>query len=240
MKIIGMVMSVFLFLNVFPDPSDENQLVKIIEVANQQDITITSWKVYIQESIDYVSTKDEVEEEIKQIMTIAKGYSWNNSKGNEGEHHFQKIGRKTSQINGINEQASITVYEDGEIYRISLSYEITGNEWSAESGEYIQSTYQDDLKNNKVYYSVYGTKDYRKGLDLEKEADTILKDFSAERVEAMEEEQFISISAYKKDWDMKIPTKDNKQFNLQVGLRVNSEKEKVDVAIGTPIITSGY
>jgi hypothetical protein len=239
MKIIGMVMSVFLFLNLIPENSDENQLVKIVEVAEQQEIAITSWKVYIQESINYVSTKDEVEREIKQIMNKAKGYSWS-SEGNETEHHFQKVGKKVNQTNSINEQAIITVYEDGETHRVSLSYEITGNEWSDKSWEYIQSIYQDDIKNNKVYYSVYGTKDYRKRLDLEKEANSILKSFSAERVEEMKEEQFVSISAYKKDWDMKIPTKDNKQFNLQLGLRVHPEKEKVDVAIGTPIITSGY
>jgi hypothetical protein len=239
MKTIGMIMSIFLALNFFPDSLKDNQLLKIVEVAEEQGIDIASWKVYIRKSVKHVATEDEVREEITKMMSEDKSYNWK-SEGNEGDHHYKKIGKKINEVNGIEEQAIITIFRDGPNYRVSLAYEVTGNGWSKENWEYLKSTYKDELERDSVYYSVYGTLDYDKGNSFKAEAKSMLESFSAEKVEEMKEDQFISISAYVKDWEMKIPTKNDKVFNLQFGLRVDPEKKQVSVAIGTPIITSGY
>ncbi len=239
MKIIGMMMSLMIAFNLFTGSINDNRLLKMIEVADQQDILITNWKVYIKKPVSNVSTEAEVSKEISKLVSSDRSYNWETI-GHESKHHFNKFGQKITQSNGVNEQATITVYKDGKDYRISLSYEISGNEWSETAWEYVVSTYKDQLDQNSVFYSVYGTKKYDENVDLELEAETILKTFSGDRIEEMNEDQFVSVTAYVKNWDMKIPTKEDKVFNLQFGLRKDPSNGRIEVAIGTPIITSGY
>lgn len=68
----------------------------------------------------------------------------------------------------------------------------------------------------------------------------MLTAFSAIEVEGMKEKNFISLSAYVNEWEMEIPTKNKEVFNLQFGLRVDPGGKYLNVAIGTPLITSGY
>lgn len=67
----------------------------------------------------------------------------------------------------------------------------------------------------------------------------ILKDFSADPIESLQEEAFVSVSAYTGNWKNSIPEK-NKEMNIQIALRESRLGAATTVVIGTPIITSEY
>lgn len=71
-------------------------------------------------------------------------------------------------------------------------------------------------------------------------ADNILGGFSAVTVEKLIESNFVSISAYKETWGDYLMTKNQKRFNLQLGLRKNQNANVFDLTIGSPIITQEY
>jgi hypothetical protein len=238
MKLIGMVLSIFVFFNIIPN--GQNQMVEIVEMAEEKGIAMNSWKIYMQEAVSYASTDLETKQKINQLKTYAKDFEFYIDREEHHEDHYKLIGEKTGDVDSINEVAIITVYEEGTNKRISLSFEVTGSEWNSDTWNYMKRSYKDQLKDPNVYYSLYGSKAVKHNISLSEEAAYLLDYLNADKIEGMKEENFISISAYKEDWEMKIKTKGNKLFNLQIGFRVNPETHKLDVAIGTPIITSGY
>lgn len=236
MKMIGLIVS-FILTFQFLEGGNHNQLLKMVEVASNHNITITNWKVYIKQPVISVRTKEEVKEEVLQIMDAHPSYKWESK---DAKHHYSKVGYKKNQLTDMNERMTITVYNAGTHYKINTSFEIKGGKWNNLSWEFLQATYKDDLEKNIAYFTVYGTKEIIKNLDLEEQASKMLTAFSAIEVEGMKEKNFISLSAYVNEWEMEIPTKNKEVFNLQFGLRVDPGGKYLNVAIGTPLITSGY
>ena len=73
------------------------------------------------------------------------------------------------------------------------------------------------------------------------EAKTLLNRFSGKTVESLNEENFISLSAYTDNWDTKIPLGNEEFMNLHIAYRNSNENSGITkVTIGTPIITSEY
>ncbi|WP_456277009.1 YwmB family TATA-box binding protein [Bacillus sp. AK128] len=239
MKLIGMVISIFVFLNILPYGETQNPMVEMVKISKEEEIKLDSWKIYMQEEAINTLTTEIADQEINKLKANLKDYKFHKEQ-NENESHYKLIGKKSTGHKLMNEQAIITVYEEKESKRISLAYEITGKKWNTKTWEYLQSAYQQKLKEQKVFYTIYGSKTIREEIGIEKEANQLVNHFAAKTVEEIKEEHFISISAHKEDWKFKMPTRGNETFNLQVGVRENVETNKLDIAIGTPIITSGY
>ncbi|PRX77121.1 TATA-box binding protein [Bacillus sp. V-88] len=79
-----------------------------------------------------------------------------------------------------------------------------------------------------------------KKLDMEESAKQILNDFQANYVEGLNEDEFLSISAYNSNWQSRIPSKNDKNLNLQLGFRYDSGLNKTNITIGSPIIVTEY
>ncbi|ECD6517421.1 hypothetical protein E2329_23465 [Salmonella enterica subsp. enterica] len=73
------------------------------------------------------------------------------------------------------------------------------------------------------------------------EASELLVSFSGEELQSLNEDNFISLSAYTKRLETKLPLGDNQYMNLHIAYRLTNESaDQVKVTIGTPIITSEY
>lgn len=236
---MGLMISFVLAFQFLVDGGNQNQVLKIVEVASNQDINIKEWKVYIKQPVINVTTKEAIEEEVLNIMNAHPSYKWKDEI-EEGKHHYARFGYKYSHFNDIKEKMTITVFNKGPIYKIFTSFEITGGKWNNQTWDFLNSTYNTELENDMVYFTVYGTKDINKSMILEEEASKLLNAFSADEVEGMKENNFISSSAYVNEWQMEIPTKGKEVFNLQFGLRLDPSEEHLNVVIGTPFISSGY
>ncbi|WP_246945376.1 YwmB family TATA-box binding protein [Bacillus pinisoli] len=238
MKLLTIVVSILTFLQLVPQTNMQSPLLEMVQVADDQNISITSWKIYVQDTVSYAYSKKEADQQVKQLIESAKAYTFQEDESTSSEYS-KLVGYKDTSSPTLKESAVITIYEEEDKFRISRTYEVLGSKWSENLWKYVSSTYKEELKNSeKVFYSLYGTK----ALDqnLEQVATDLMTEFNAETVEEMKEEQFISLSAYRDDWKVKLPTKGGKAFNLQVGVRLDSEKKIADIAMGTPIITSGY
>ncbi|MBM6616269.1 YwmB family TATA-box binding protein [Bacillus suaedaesalsae] len=237
MKLVSLLMSIVIGFQLFPTLIDESPLAEMEEVATKQEIEVSDWKVYIKVENKRVSSENEVKKELSKLMKRHDTYKWNNVE-DEQENHVKYIGEKRNKSG--KEQIIMTVYQYDTGYKMTVSHELTGQILTKETLDYIQATFKQELKDNHVFYSIYGSKDYDQSLNIESETNKILHAFSAKPVEEMKEEGFHSISAFHDKWDTNIPTKDGEVFNLQVGLRVDEKAGKINIAIGTPIITSGY
>lgn len=237
MKLVSLFMSIVIGFQIFPTLIDENPLAEMEEVARKQEIEVSNWKVYIKAENQLVDSYEEVKSELSDLMEQHATHAWK-MVGNEQDDHYKYIGNQNNKIG--TENIIVTVYQVATGYKMSVSYELTGKTLTEEMIKYIKSTYKDELEHHEVYYTIYGSKSFEQEQQLEKVANEILQSFSAETVEEMKETGFHSISAYHEKWDTGIPTKNGEAFNLQVGLRVDAKEGKLNIAIGTPIITSGY
>lgn len=66
----------------------------------------------------------------------------------------------------------------------------------------------------------------------------LLREFQATPIESLQEESFVSLSAYTEQWDNVLPTKDH-PMNIQLALRERLGG-KISIVVGTPIITIEY
>ena len=67
----------------------------------------------------------------------------------------------------------------------------------------------------------------------------LLNAFQAKKVEALEEDDFISTSAYTPLFEERIDNSE-KEMNVQIGLRTQDMGGKTTFVVGTPIITIEY
>ncbi|MFD1736723.1 YwmB family TATA-box binding protein [Bacillus salitolerans] len=234
MKLFGIITTIFFLINILP--SESYDFLEIVEVAEQEEITITSWKIYIKSTTRVLSTLNDVEREIGTIIKQDESYSWEPDTVKK-KHHYKKIGRRIDKEEDTTEIKTITVFRNNDEYYLHQSIEVTGTTWTNEKWETIYSKYKNELNTGRVYFSVYGT---TKRSDLIKRSNSLLKVLSAKEIESMEEQDFVSVTAFVEDWEFSIPTKDNQYFNLQFGFRVEPDKDNILVSIGTPLITSGY
>lgn len=237
MKLVSLFMSIVIGFQIFPTLIDESPLAEMEEVARKQEIEVTNWKVYMKAANQSVASGQELKSELLDLMEQHATHSWK-MVGDEQDDHYKYIGNQNNKIG--TENIIVTVYQVATGYNISVSYELSGKTLTEEMISYIKSTYKHELEHNEVYYTIYGSKSFEQEQQLEKEANDILQSFSAETVEEMKEPGFHSISAYHEKWDTGIPTKNGETFNIQIGLRVDAKEGKLNIAIGTPIITSGY
>ncbi|KAA0544623.1 hypothetical protein FZW96_19640 [Bacillus sp. BGMRC 2118] len=237
MKIVSILMSVMIGFQFLPDFIYKSPLAEIAEVASEQRIEVTKWKVYIKAENKRMSYASEVEKELTTLMKKHDDYTWDKNR-NDAENHVTYIGKKKSDSSNM--RILVNVYQYDKAYKMTVSHELTGHNLSETIIDDIQSSYSEELKNHQVFYSVYGYKEAIKSLNVEHESKKLVNAFSAKPVEEMKEKGFHSVSALHDKWETKIPTKDGEEFNLQIGVRADEKEGKLNIAIGTPIITSGY
>lgn len=217
-----------------------NEFMDIIHTMNKNKIDIKSWSIYTREKTA-VNSMNEVKEKYKDLRHTFPNLKWGVK---EKSGHWQAVGSTGSTI-GIQERVVLTAYSSGnKSANYYLVYDVSGSKWDIDLWEQFSEKYNQNIadifrKNTTKFSCVRGElSDNMEGV-LYQRAEKLLKEFSAIPVEAMKEETFVSVSAYTEKWNNAIPTK-NGNFNIQLALRNQGLGGKINVAIGTPIITSEY
>ncbi|UTW70831.1 YwmB family TATA-box binding protein [Anaerobacillus sp. HL2] len=106
----------------------------------------------------------------------------------------------------------------------------------------VSTRYQDLFKNNtKIFTCATGIGNDKLNFGLYEQAEIILDEFSAQQIELLKEETFISVSAYTNTWNNLLTTNEQTNMNLQIAIRAKERLGgKTTVTIGTPIITTEY
>ncbi|MBF0706549.1 YwmB family TATA-box binding protein (plasmid) [Alkalihalobacillus hwajinpoensis] len=234
------ICSVFLILVFIKEAKaffDENEIVQITEIAQQQNIEINKWSMYIKEPIKEYNTKNDIKKIIMEIKKSETGYKWVMHQFKED--HFKIIGERISSNEDINEKIIIIYFPLKDKYNLSITYDIKGSNWDEKKWSEISNLYKSKIEDFTAFYTVEGTTSINEPIEVE--AANLLKSFSGETIQTLEEENFVSLSAYTRRWDTKLPLGNNQFMNLNIAYRnSNPSNGSIKVTIGSPIITSEY
>lgn len=144
----------------------------------------------------------------------------------------------------LKEQIIYVAYPHKDQLKTYLIYVIEGENWEPELMNNYAPSIQTKIgtmfdKYPQIFSCAKGQSGGKIDGVLYNQALNILKDFSADPIESLQEEAFVSVSAYTENWKNSIPEK-NKEMNIQIALRNQGLGASTTVVIGTPIITSEY
>lgn len=222
-------------------PEEITYLLEIAKVMNKHKIDISNWSMYAREDVGKVENFHQYKEEVTKYRNLFPDFSWEETRENG---LFKSVGAYENTEALIKEQIKFVAYPHKDHYKTYLIYIVSGDNWSNEKMHLLSKTYQ--LKIGKlfdkyplIFSCINGqTSDNMEGV-LYNQALKILSEFSANPIEALQEEAFVSVSAYNENWKNNIPGI-NGEMNIQIALRNNGLDGSTTVVIGTPIITSEY
>ncbi|HHW35836.1 MAG TPA: YwmB family TATA-box binding protein [Bacillales bacterium] len=176
---------------------------------------------------------------------VATSSTKNDNQQNESQSQKSNESATTKNANStLKEQIIYVAYPHKDQLKTYLIYVVEGENWEPELMNDYAPSIQSKIgtmfdKSLQIFSCAKGQTDGKIDGVLYNQALTILKDFSADPIESLQEEAFVSVSAYTENWKNSIPEK-NKEMNIQIALRESRLGASTTVVIGTPIITSEY
>lgn len=210
-----------------------NDLEDIKILADQNNIEISSWMALSRGKIGQANDVNDMKNQIEQFMSDHDSYNWKNVLEEENSHYVWQ-GQKENE-HGITNSIKLKAYKSGGRYEIAITNEAKGANLTGDQIKWVSEIFKD----SKTFYSITGVMSSKQN-QLVDVAAKIIEDAQAEAVEQLQEEKFVSVSAYSQTFESELMTAKQEKINLQVGLRANIENDKIDVTIGTPIITTEY
>lgn len=216
------------------EASGENDLLKIADVFQTENILLEEWSFYAREHLVDLNTEKEVEEYVKELQVRYPDWVWSRKDTNEkwevtavsptSKHH-----KETLQILATHTKQPIDAY---------IVYRVSGEEWNKEiesffTRDQFESRLSDIFRGKPAVFSCM------KG-SVNDKIDTALGNlldvFNAKEIEALKEDNFMSVSA---NSPILSDTIEN-NMNLQIGIRSEGLGAKTTIVVGTPIITIEY
>ncbi|MCT8140121.1 YwmB family TATA-box binding protein [Anaerobacillus sp. CMMVII] len=242
--------SLYFGLNWSGEATDSNQfseLEQILEVMDKHEIELTDWTLYTREHLNSWSIPGEEVDELQVLKENTTEFQWEPLLYDELKGQEKATAVLTHHELGVTETLTYIIYPHNEQLHSYLIYDIHGTKKLSEKNwQYLSLTVQNRLEdlfqpNTKIFTCVSGNSSDKLNFGLKEKAEELLAEFSAQTIEFLKEETFISISAYTNTWNKNVISTNNENMNLQVAIR---EKEglggKTTVTIGTPIITTEY
>ncbi|MDQ1000259.1 hypothetical protein QFZ28_000659 [Neobacillus niacini] len=218
--------------------SSEPDLVKIADAFQTEDILLEEWSYYAREHLVDLTTQKEVQEYVKELKQKFPDWDWSTSQTSEkwevtavsptSKHHTEML-----QIMATHTKQPVNAY---------IVYRVSGNEWNKE----MESFFTKDQVKNRLSDIFRGNPTIFSGMKgsisdkMDKAVPTITSDlmeiFDAKEIEALKEDNFMSVSANSPIFSDSIA----RDMNLQIGIRSEGLGAKTTIVVGTPIITIEY
>lgn len=214
--------------------SGEPDLLKIADVFQTEDILLEEWSFYAREHLVDLNTEKEVQEYVKELQVRFPDWDWSRSETDEkwevtavsptSKHHTEML-----QVMATHTNQPSNAY---------IVYRVSGNEWNKEMESFFT---KDQFKNrlSDIFRGKPTVFSCMKG-SVNDKIDTALSNllhvFNAEEIEALKEDNFMSVSA---NSPMLSDSMKN-NMNLQIGIRSEGLGGKTTIVVGTPIITIEY
>ncbi len=228
------------------DHKSTGELTKILEVMDKHEIEVTDWTLYTREQLNSWNAEGEYQNEFRLLKEKTPEFTWEPLLHDELRGQKKAVAERTYQDIHVTETLTYIIYPHNEQLHSYLIYEVHGaNKLTDEQIErldwILQNRLEDLFQNNtKIFTCASGNSSDKLNFGLTEQADALLADFSAQTIESLKEETFISVSAYTNIWNTFLTT-NNQNMNLQVAIRgTEGLGGKTTVTIGTPIITTEY
>jgi hypothetical protein len=231
--IIVSVLLVVMTGNQITKAKDDQDLVKIGNVFQTENIVLKEWSMYAREHIvgqDVERLATELQQKFpewdwKEIKTSQK---WEVTAVSPTTNHRKEV----LQIMATHTKQPVDAY---------IVYSITGDKWNKDAKSFFTSKqFQNRLtvifREKPTFFScIKGEVSDR----IETVLPKLMSIFHAKKIEALKEDMFMSVSAVS---PMFSETLENKKdnMNLQIGIRSEGLGAKTTIVVGTPIITIEY
>lgn len=251
--VIGFVLTLVGYVHVnaqgaTPDAlSYQQPLTEFLQLAEEEGFDMNDWQVRLRDQQD-VSVDSE-----QQFIELVNKWSkklgdWTevdvSTKGTEWVAHF------TYQHSDLHVTESIQLFAyslpQSKERTMLVTYKVLGSEQLQDENELnelvVDRINELGLEHAEAYVQIQASHENKNANenDIEIQGFDLIKKLGAKKVEALNEDQFVSFSAYKSEWEPYIETNGSK-MNVQVALRTNEGLGSgTTVTIGTPIITSEY
>ncbi|MEH7250242.1 YwmB family TATA-box binding protein [Neobacillus niacini] len=218
--------------------SGELDLVKIADAFQTGDILLEEWSFYAREHLVDLNTEKEVQEYVKELQQKFPDWDWSTSETSEkwevtavsptSKHHTEML-----QVMATHTKQPVNAY---------IVYRVSGNEWNKEMESFFtnapfKNRLSDIFRGNPTIFSgIKGSISDKMDLALPTIATGFLEIFNAKEIEALKEDNFMSVSAESPMFSDSIA----QGMNLQIGIRSEGLGAKTTIVVGTPIITIEY
>ncbi|WP_171038252.1 YwmB family TATA-box binding protein [Aquibacillus sediminis] len=204
-----------------------SDLESLVDLVEQEDLSIDSWEVMVKEKIDSENLAN-ITEKVTQYM------------GDETTVHKEDTDVMTKQVYQTTKQDGITetftILEAS--HQIEVIYTIKGeNDYKTEDLANIAHSHLDIFTKNATIFTCISTQ-VNDTIDNVYVFDTLLSNLQVETLDHIQEEDFQVVSGYSPRFETAIPHSD-RAMNVQMAAR-EGLGGKTTITIGTPILTIEY
>ncbi|MBM7652636.1 YwmB family TATA-box binding protein [Neobacillus cucumis] len=222
-------------------PKGADDLAKIASVLQAEDILLDDWSFYAREHVTSMKSVEEVQDYAKKLQQKFPNWKWTVTNTSQ---KWQATAISPTSKNH-QEMLQILTSHTEQPVDAYIVYSVRGSEWNkAAEGFFTTKEFEgrlSDIFRGKptVFSCMKGVFSDKIGKALAKKADRVMSDFNAKEIEALKEENFMSVSASSPMFTGSIDHKLH-NMNLQIGLRSEGMGGETTIVIGTPIITIEY
>ncbi|QFT90913.1 hypothetical protein FIU87_19895 [Bacillus sp. THAF10] len=217
------------------------EILDIVEVFQKEKISVQEWKLYGRINVYKIRDLDAFQKEVNHLKQKMGHLNWTVM---EEDNQWKAVGTFYNDLLKQEETLQLITTHTKSSPSSYLLYEVTGYDWEDASATgmikdfYLNLTKisQEDFE---IFSCVIGEVNDKIEDGLQNTTNILLDSFSAEKVEEIREDTFVSVSAYTELWNNVLPAQHGK-MNLQIGLRTQGMGDKTTVIVGTPIITVEY
>ncbi|WP_419955036.1 YwmB family TATA-box binding protein [Neobacillus niacini] len=218
--------------------SGELDLVKIADAFQTEDILLEEWSFYAREHLVDLTTEKEVQGYVKELQQKFPDWDWSTRKTSEkweviavsptSKHHTEML-----QLMATHTKQPVNAY---------IVYRVSGNEWNKEMESFftknqVKNRLSDIFRGNPTIFSgMKGSISDKMDKAVPTMTSELMEIFDAKEIEALKEDNFMSVSANSPMFSNSIA----RDMNLQIGIRSEGLGAKTTIVVGTPIITIEY
>ncbi|WP_413377965.1 YwmB family TATA-box binding protein [Alkalihalobacillus sp. 1P02AB] len=219
---------------------------ELVSLAEDKKWDIHEWQILAREEQGLITNQESFRQHVHMMSSDLD--DWQVTDVDDSAQEWKAT--LTNQNPEMDVQESLTVFaypENGQ-YRLSHTYKLQGSSLHTLASQQLEPLVNKRIDSfsldQSAIYTQLKTSEDQSYLDnhqsLSHFATELLESLDAKQVEALEEESFVSFSAYLEDWEQAILT-NGEEMNLQLAIRQEQGLgSRTTVTIGTPIITTEY
>ncbi|PLR85454.1 YwmB family TATA-box binding protein [Bacillus sp. V33-4] len=235
--IIGFI--IFQFGNRTTEANGQQDLLTLAKILHDENIIINEWSLHAREKMETFQTAHAVEQHIDALQQEFSSWKWSNF---DGKKH-----REVSAVSSgptYQEKIRLLITPANEEFHAYLIYEVNGKQWSETSENFLKIGIAErisDIFRGKatIFSCIKGEFNDKLKTALPEYVNMLLEVLNGKEIEALQEDSFISMSAYSPLFAAELKGKSEK-MNFQLALRNQGLGGKTSIVVGTPIITIEY
>lgn len=219
----------------------KSDLITINEILQKQEnVTINEWSLHARERLENVSSIEDAKAYQSELKKVFQNGDWVETK-NHQSWQAKMVLKSSGQIE---ESIILTTSLTTDNVQSYIMYEVRGKKLADKEMKRldmeINKKISDIFRGKPTIFScIKGEFSDKMNETLPYKVNHLLDAFQAKKVEALEEDDFISTSAYTPLFEERIDNSE-KEMNVQIGLRTQDMGGKTTFVVGTPIITIEY